>query len=90
MHSKRVLLRNPDKAGDERVCEKGLAAGINSCAINLSSTKLSEAARSHSAVHAAHRRWIKSKVESAVPVLSSFFAFDGKNHNLLMSLFIFP
>lgn len=30
------FFRNPDKAADERVCEKGLAAGINTSAIYLS------------------------------------------------------
>lgn len=70
--------QKPRQRSDERVCEKGLAAGVTSRATYLSSTKLSEAARSHSAVYAAHRRWIKSEVESAVPFLSSFLHLIGK------------
>jgi len=81
------FFRNPDKAADERVCEKGLAAGINTSAIYLSYTKLSEVARSHSTEYAARRRGIKSKAWSCSTCPFKFFAFDEKKPHQCSMLF---
>lgn len=81
--------RNPDKAADERVCEKGLAAGINTSAIYPSWTKPSEVARSCSAVYAAHRRGIKCKARGCSTCSFKYFASDEKSPLLIFSWNLF-